>query len=347
MRFTLLARSRLPFNPTCQRVLWLLLACCALGFAGCNRGSGPSATSGKLRIAVIPKGTTHEFWKSVHAGSVKASREAGVEIVWKGPLKEDDLRAQIEVVQSFVAQRISGIVLAPLSDKALANPVRAAVRAGVPVVVFDSDLQGTAHSSFVATDNLAAGRLAGEEMLKLLDGKGNVVVLRYNEGSASTMNRERGFLDVMRKTPGIFVKSDNQYGGSTTESAFSTSESLLAAQKAASGGVDGVFTPNESTTFGMLLALRKGNLAGKIRFVGFDASEKLIEGVRQGHIDGVVLQDPFKMGELAVATLARVLKRQTFEKRIDTGATFLSRRNVDSPEIRRLVRPDLEPRLRE
>src|SRR5262245_39584283 len=113
----------------------------------CKRDGG----SGAIKIAVIPKGTTHEFWKAVHAGAVKASREIGVEIVWKGPLKEDDLKGQIDVVQSFVAQGVSGIVLAPLNDKALEKPVGDAVNAKIPVVVFDSDLQGSAHKSFVAT----------------------------------------------------------------------------------------------------------------------------------------------------------------------------------------------------
>src|SRR5512137_2552413 len=112
---------------------WLACACLVVSTFG---------VLGKdLTVAVVPKGTTHEFWKSVHAGAVKASRELDVELIWKGPLKEDDLRAQIELVQTFVAQRVSGIVLAPLSDKALAGPVKAAKDAGIPVVVFDSDLQ--------------------------------------------------------------------------------------------------------------------------------------------------------------------------------------------------------------
>jgi ribose transport system substrate-binding protein len=316
-----------------------------LGLAACTKGKssgGGKPSEGKLRIAVIPKGTTHEFWKSVHAGAVKAAQETGVEAVWKGPLKEDDLKAQIEVVQSFVAQRVSGIVLAPLSDSALKNPVRAAVAAKIPVVIFDSSLQGDAHTSFVATDNRAAGAIAGQHMVKLLGGKGKVVVLRYQEGSASTMNRERGFLEAVRKAGGLEIISDNQYGGATTESAFSTSESLLAAHNAASGGIDGIFTPNESTTFGMLLALRKSGLAGKIRFVGFDASEKLLGGIRQGHLNAVVVQNPFKMGYLAVKTMVSVLGGKKVENRIDTGATLVTKANLGTPEVRALVKPDLK-----
>jgi ribose transport system substrate-binding protein len=308
--------------------------------ASCKRDGG--GAGGKPRIAVIPKGTTHEFWKTVHAGVKKAAAEDGLEAVWKGPLKEDDLKAQIELVQSFVAQKVAGIVLAPLSDKALVSPVKAAKAAGIPVVIFDSALQGEEHDAFVATDNLAAGKLAAEEMVKTLGGKGKVVVLRYQEGSASTMEREKGFLDAIRGQGAIEVVSDNQYGGATTESAFSTSESLLTARQAATGGVDGIFTPNESTTFGMLLALRKANLAGKLKFIGFDASDKLVEGVKQGHLHAIVLQNPLKIGYLAVKTAGKLLRKEAVERRIDTGAQLVTVGNLGDDAVKELLRPPVE-----
>jgi ribose transport system substrate-binding protein len=325
-----------------------LFSACLLGvflaLAGCPK-SKPSGAGGDgsapLRIAVIPKGTTHEFWKTVHAGAVKAAREANVEIVWKGPLKEDDLKGQIDVVESFVAQGVSGIVLAPLSDKGLASSVHDAVAANIPVVTFDSDLSGTDPTSFVATDNVAAGRIAAEELARRIGDKGNVVVLRYQEGSASTAHREQGFLEALEQHPGITLLSANQYGGATTESAFSTSENLLAAQKAQAGNVQGIFAPNESTTFGMLLALRKEDLAGKVHFVGFDASDKLVLAVRDGAIDGLVLQNPFNIGYLAVKTMADHLRGKPVEKRIDTGARFATKENLDTPEISEVTKPDL------
>lgn len=301
-----------------------------------------SHDTGKLRIAVIPKGTTHEYWKAVHAGAEKAAKELDVEVIWKGPLKEDDLKSQIDLVQTFTAQGVGGIVLAPLNDKALVASVKGAQNAKIPVVIFDSALSGGSPVSFVATDNRAAGGLAGERMAKLLGDKGKVVVLRYQEGSASTHEREEGFLEAVKKHPGLEVVSDNQYGGATTETAFSASESLLLARNAESGGVDGVFCPNESTTFGMLLALQKAKLTGKIHFIGFDAPDKLVAGVKSGSIDGLVLQDPFKMGYTAVKTLVEHKKGQKVAERIDTGATLVDKANMDKPEIVRLLKPDLE-----
>jgi ribose transport system substrate-binding protein len=311
-----------------------------LGAAACGGGG-----KGKAKIAVIPKGTTHEFWKAVNAGAIKASRELGVEIAWKGPLKEDDLKEQVGIVESFVAQGVSAIVLAPLNDKGLLPPVKAAKAAGIPVVIFDSALQGDEHVSYVATDNVAAGKLGGEKLVKSVGGTGNVILLRYLEGSASTSQREQGFLDAMGKASGIKIVSDNQYGGATTESAHSTSESVLIAKGADKGEVAGVFCPNESTTFGMLLALRKLGLAGKVKLVGFDASEKLVGALREGHIDGLVLQDPMKMGYLAFKTAAQAVKKEAFEKVIDTGARVVEKDNMDQPEIKELLSPDLTPYL--
>jgi ribose transport system substrate-binding protein len=308
---------------------------------GCAKKSDTQPGPARLRLAVIPKGTTHEFWKSVHAGAVKAARELDVDIVWKGPLKEDDLKSQVDLVQSFTAQRVSGILLAPLNDKALVSSVNSAVNANIPVVIFDSALSGGKITSFVATDNRAAGRLAGERMAELCAGKGKLVVLRYQEGSASTHEREEGFLEAIKKQPGLELVSTNQYGGATTESAYSAAESLLLAKTASSGGITGIFAPNESTTFGVLLALEKANLAGKIKFVGFDASDKLVQAVRAGSIDALVLQNPFNMGYLSLKTMVSHLRGSKVEARLDTGAQLVDKGNLDRPEIRELVKPDL------
>jgi ribose transport system substrate-binding protein len=308
---------------------------------------GTTPSTARLKIAVIPKGTTHEFWKSVHAGAVKAAKEVDVDIVWKGPLKEDDLKAQVDVVSTFVAQGVSGIVLAPLNDTALRAPVKQATQAKIPVVVFDSDLQGDDHVSFVATDNVAAGKIAGDHVAKSLNDKGNVVVMRYQEGSASTQNREKGFLEAVKAKPGIKVVSENQYGGATTETAFAKGESLLLAQKAETGAVNGIFTPNESTTFGMLLALKKSNLVKKMKFVGFDASEKLIGALRDGDVDGLVVQNPFNMGYLAVKTMADHLRGKKVEKRIDTGARLVTKENLEDPAVKEVISPDLKKWLGE
>src|SRR5215217_1175577 len=214
----------------------LLLLLLVLTFAiACTPNGGPSTnnTKKKLTIAVIPKGTTHEFWKSIHAGSNKAASEltaqgTEVEVIWKGPLREDDREQQIQVVEGFAAQGVSGIVLAPLDNRALVRPVEDAKRAGVPTVIIDSGLESDQFLSFVATDNRKGGTLAADRMGQLLNGKGKVLVLRYAEGSASTSEREEGFISqIKQKFPEIELVSTNQYAGATRDTAKRASENLL------------------------------------------------------------------------------------------------------------------------
>ena len=325
-------------------ILVLLVALLSISLTGCDGDGGtPDAGSGLLKIAVIPKGTTHEFWKAIHAGAEKAARELDVDIIWKGPLKEDNREAQIAVVEDFITRGVDGIVLAPLDDMALRLPVTSAVRNGIPVVIIDSGLNCEDYTSFVATDNYLGGKLAGEHLAKLLGGKGNAVMLRYQEGSASTEKREQGFLDAMKAFPDIELVSSNQHAGATTESSYTASENLLAPLKDGEGGltIQGIFCPNESSTFGMLRALQDNGYAGKVTFVGFDSSPKLVEALEKGHIHGLVLQNPTRMGYLGVKTMVRHIKGTTVERRIDTGVMLITPENMNEPDYAELLAPDL------
>lgn len=329
-------------------MIWQRRWLCALGFllaaaaVGCDRkpsGAGAEgAPAARKQIAVVPKGTTHEFWKSVHAGSVKAARELGVDVIWKGPVREDDRDEQIKVLEAFLSRGVAGIVVAPLDDRALVPVLKDASARAIPVVVIDSGIQWDGQVSFVATDNEKAGALAAERLGALLSGRGQVIVMRYQEGSASTMARESGFLAALaQKFPELRVVSSNRYAGATTESAYATAENLLSTHK----DVTGIFCPNESTTFGMLRALEASDRAGKLRFVGFDASAKLVEALGQGKIDGLVVQNPLRMGELGVQALVQKLQGKSVPKRIDTGASMVTRDNMQQPEMQALLAPDL------
>ena len=304
---------------------------------------------GSLTIAVIPKGTTHEFWKSIHAGAVKAQRELAeqgvdIELIWKGPLKEDDREQQIQVVENFIGRRVGAIVLAPLDEDALVAPVEAASRANIPVVIIDSDLNSQQRVSYIATDNFKGGVIAGEYLGKLLDGRGKVILMRYQTGSASTEAREAGFLHAMRTNyPNIELMSTEQHGGATRETAYRAAQNLL---NRFGREVDGIFTPNESTTVGMLLALRDiGRAGGDIRLVGFDASSQLVEALTVGDIRGLVVQNPMRMGYEGVLTVVNHLKGEDVPKRVDTGVVLVTQENLHQPEIQELISPPLEQYL--
>jgi ribose transport system substrate-binding protein len=323
-----------------------LAALILAAMVGCEKQPGAAATSAApLRIAVVPKGTTHDFWKSVHAGAVKAARELGdVEITFRGPEKEDDREQQIALVQNLVSGRYDGIVLAPLDSQALVGPVRQATSAKIPVIIIDSGLAAEAGQdfiSFIATNNHKGGRLGGEKLAQLLDGKGKVLLLRYQEGSASTTEREEGFLEAMAANPGITVLDPKRYAGATRSTAQEAAENLLAAH----GDINGVFCPNESSTFGMLLALRARGMSPYVRFVGFDASEGLVQALREGDIHALVVQNPMKMGYLGVLTAVSYIRGRTVEVGIDTGVALVTKENMSEPEFKEALSPDLSQYL--
>ena len=308
---------------------------CTLFLTGCNK-----TKNSKLRIAVIPKGTTHEFWKMGEAGAKKAGNELGIDIIWKGPQKESDRAGQIKVVENFITQGVDGIALAPLDDKALVRSVTEAKSAGIKVAVWDSGLDesaGDAVISSVMTNNFAAGQDCGKRLAMLMNGSGKVLMLRHAVNHDSTTKREEGFLDGIKKTaPGIELLSIDQRGGVSIDEAMKVSESLL---NQFGDQVDGVFTPNESTTQGMLRALDQAGLAGKFPFVGFDTNEALLQGLKDKKVSALAVQDPFQMGYTAVRNIFNSIQQKPFEANVDTGAVLLDLENIDTEEVQKIINP--------
>ncbi|MEY2410336.1 MAG: ribose transport system substrate-binding protein [Verrucomicrobiota bacterium] len=307
------------------------------------------AAEKSLTIAVIPKGTTHEFWKAINAGAFKARDELAlqgvkVDVIWKGPLKEDDRDQQIQTVENFITRRVNGIVLAPLDSQALVRPVNAAARAKVPVVIIDSGLKSSNYISFIATDNYKGGVLAGEHLGKLLGGKGNVILLRYAVGSASTEEREAGFLDTLKKSfPDLKLISSDQYAGPTRETGYQASQNLL---NRFARDVNGIFAPCEPPTIAMTKALRDRGLAGgKVKMVGFDSGSQSVADLRNGDVQGLVVQNPVFMGYKGVMTLVEHLKGLPVKKQIDTGVVLATSENMDQPEVKDLLYPPIEKYL--
>jgi ribose transport system substrate-binding protein len=313
--------------------------------AGCSQSSQPAKSGAgaggrkKYRIAVIPKGTTHEFWKSVHAGAENAARELGnVEVLWKGPLQENDRDGQISVVQDFVTRRVDGICLAPLDSQALIKYVKEARQEGIPTVIFDSALDDESEIvSYVATDNFNGGVLAAKQLAKVLGGKGGVILLRYNPGSESTQQREEGFLAALKENyPEITVISSNVFAGTTPEEALDKSQQVLIKYR---DQVDGIFAVCEPNSTALLKALEQEGLSGKVKCIGFDPTPQLVQAMRDGKMHGIVLQDPVRMGHDAVVSIVQHLEKKPIDKRISTGERIATPDNLDDPEIEKLLNP--------
>jgi ribose transport system substrate-binding protein len=334
------------------RSAYLALAVACLMLNGC--GSKPEY---KYRIAVVPKGLTHEFWQSIHRGAeraavdLQAQKGLAVKVLWDGPAREDEAQPQIDVINKFIAQDVSGLVLAPQHSKTMIDPVKEAVRQKVPVVIIDSGLDAPdLYVKYVATDNRHGGRLAAEHLLKVLSDEGKVaprvVLFRYQSGSESTMQREQGFLDVIdeenakRKEAGrlaVTLVSKDVELGATKDVAESRARPLLEAKR---DEIDGIFAPNESSAHGVAEALRSLGLNRKIKLVGFDSSAPLLEALRSGDVDGLVVQDPYRMGYLGVWTMVMHLEGRDVapggKKNESTGENVITRDNVDAKSSREL-----------
>lgn len=323
----------------------LLLAAIFVALCGCGKRSPKGLT-----IAVIPKGTSHEFWKSIHAGARKAEMEltnsgVAMQIIWKGPLLEDDRDQQIGLVETFTVRRVSGMVLAPLDSRALVAPVESAMAASIPVVIIDSALQSQQPISYVATDNYRGGQLGAECLGELLKGEGKVILLRYQEGSASTEQREAGFLDALtNRFPKIQLLSTKQYSGATRELAYEAAQNLLQLH---GREVSGFFAPCEPVTIGVHLALKEAQKAGgKVKLVGFDASAAAVQALQEGDIQGLVIQDPVKMGYLGVKTMVDHLQGKPVPRVIDTGVRLVTRATMHEPAVQELLNPPLDKYLK-
>lgn len=325
----------------------LLLFALALAVGCQDSGSNESAGNGngaggtgqkKYRVAVIPKGTTHDFWKSVHFGAEQAAAELGnVEVIWNGTDSEKDKEGQIKIVDTFIGEQVDGICLAPIDRDAFVPVVRRAAQRKIPTVVFDSGLSDESDIvSYVATDNRNGGVMAAERLAKLIDYKGGVILLRYQAGSESTEQREAGFLETLAKYEGIKILSESQRVDSDAVGAMKISESLLRDNR---DEVSGVFTVCEPNNKGMLQALENEKLDRKVKFVAFDSDPRIVAGLRDGKVHGVVLQDPVRMGYLAVKTMVAHLEGETVPKRISTGEKLATSENMDEPEMKELLAP--------
>lgn len=316
-----------------MRRLCICLALAALG--GCAR-------KGSLVIGVVPKGQAHIFWQTVHAGAVAAAREGGAEVRWNGPSVETEFARQVQIVESMINGRVNAIVLAPADRVALVGVVERAARENIPVTIFDSAIDTENYVSFVATNNYNAGQMAARRVGEILGGRGSVAMLMNMPGSASTQEREKGFEDALtREFPGVKIVA-RQFGMSDRAKSLAVAEDLLTANP----DLSAIFASNEPGSVGGAQALKSRKLTGKVKLVGFDSSPTLIDDLRAGAIDALVVQDPFQIGYAAVKSAIEKLRGQTPQRKIDTPARLIVAGYLDKPEVQQLLHPDLDRYLR-
>jgi ribose transport system substrate-binding protein len=319
----------------CKRaVAGILLGLGLLLLAGCNRQQ-------QRRVAVIPKGTSSIFWQSVHAGAVAAGQDFKLEILWDGPPNETDYSRQLEIFDSMVNRHVDGIVVAAADRTTLNSSIDRAMSSKVPVVVFDSGISSTNYVSFVATNNYKAGQAAARKLAELIGGKGPIAMISHAPGSSSTMDRERGFHEVIEKEfPEIKIVAE-QFSMTNRAKGMSAMENILNSHPE----LVGVFGSSEPSTVGASQALKSHGKAGKMRFVGFDSSDGLLEDLEGGTIDALMVQDPFKIGYDAVRILNDKLTGKTPDKQVDLEAVVVTKADLQKDEVKKLLHPDLKKYL--
>ncbi len=313
---------------------FLLLLCASLLLL-----TACQSTSEKV-IGVVPKGASHIFWLTVKAGAQKAAAESGYTIEWNAPTLEVDASRQKDIVDSMITRRLAGIALAPVDRKALAGTVERGAAAGLPMAIFDSDVDTPNRLTYVATDNRAGGRLAARRLAEVLGAKGKVAVIGFMPGSASTMEREEGFRDEIRANfPGMQIVVET-YGMADRAKAMAVTENALTAHP----DLAGIFADNESSSAGALQAI-KSRQAKNIKFVAFDANEQFVEDLRVGWIDALILQDPYQMGYESVKAITTKLNGGAPPLRRDLPATLITLANIDAKDISPMILPSVQRQI--
>lgn len=277
-------------------------------------------------VGVVTAGGGQSFWREVIKGAKQAGKELGIEIHARGAVDEANVEGQRYIIELTMEFGCEGLVLAP-NSKDRKKDVAQLKAQGIPTVFIDRDVGGD-RISVIKTENFSAGEKAGIEMAKALRGKGKIALLRFKENVTTTTARENGF--IKGATSGGLEIVVDQYLGTMVGEARSEAYRILKGLKR----IDGIFTPNESTTLGIIKALERLNKAGKVVHIGFDAHKVMIESLRSQHIYGFIVQRPFQMGYQGVHTVYRAMHGKSVKQEVNTDVVFINRENINHTEIR-------------
>jgi ribose transport system substrate-binding protein len=289
--------------------------------------------TGRKRIAVVPKATSHLFFVSIHSGVNRASKDFDLDVLWNGPNEETDHGRQIQIVDSVIAQRLDGLAISATDERALAGPVAKVIAAGIPVVVFDSGVNTEGFISFIATDNYEAGCTAARTLAGLVNGEGSVAMLMHKPGGTSTLLRERGFEETLKRDHPKVRIAARQFGMADEARSLAAAENILTAHP----NLSGIFASSEASSIGAIQALTSRGLTRKVRLITFDTSKRHVEALEKGTIDVMLVQDAFRIGYESVRALADKLKGATPEARINLPARAVVKADLEKPDIRTLL----------
>ncbi|MCF7958656.1 MAG: substrate-binding domain-containing protein [Phycisphaerae bacterium] len=304
-------------------IISILAIAMAVLFVSCTKKEGADK---KKDIFVIPKGTGSTWWEVVHDGAKKAVEGTDYNIVWDGPQQETDRERQIQVVDDAIVQQVAGIVLGPNDFQALARSVKKIKNAGIPCVIIDSavDADQADYITFIATDNHKGGANAAQRLGKAMGGKGNIILTKFVQNSASTDARTVGFKETIAKEFPEIKILDEQYTMGDVENARQKTVDMLMNNK----DVTGIFAVNLTSSIGAYKALKSQDMGDKVTMVGFDSDPILLKGLQDGDLEALIVQNPFEIGFQGVKAIIGAIEGKTFQKKQAVESWIVDKENL-------------------
>jgi ribose transport system substrate-binding protein len=317
----------------------LLLATCVASFAVAGM---PAARAAEPTIPVIVKDTTSFYWQIVLAGARKAGKDLGVNVPELGAQSESDINGQITILENAVAEKPAAIVIAPTQFAALGKPIDEAAKS-VKIIGIDSSADSKAFTSFLTTDNVQGGRIAADGLAAAIAAKygkaeGDVALVNSLPGVGSLDARDKGFKEELAaKYPGLKLTAVKVADGQAT-TGLNIATDLITADP----NLRGIFADNLIMSQGVGQAIAENKLGGKLLLIGFDSDDKTVKFLKDGVTAGLVVQDPFRMGYDGVKTALAASKGEKVEAFVDTGATLITKANMDTPRSQELLSPKVK-----
>ncbi|MEU4605509.1 ABC transporter substrate-binding protein [Kribbella sp. NPDC023972] len=302
-----------------------LAACGGDGDGGAGGGGGGDE---QKYIAIVSKGFQHQFWQAVKKGAEQQAAKENARITFEGPATEADIESQVTMLTNAIAKNPDALGFAALDSKAAAPLLEDAKSRNIPVIAFDSGVEGDIPVTTAATDNKAAAAEAAKHLSELLGGKGKVALVVHDQTSRTGIDRRDGFVEWMKaNAPGITLLPP-QYGGGDQAKSADITKSIIASNP----DVTGIYGANEGSAIGVVKGVEEAGKKG-IKIVGFDSGKAQIDAIKNGTMAGAITQNPVGIGEQTVAAAMKVIRGESVPKVIDTGFFWYDKTNIDDPKI--------------
>ena len=303
----------------------------ALGLLAATLSLTASSAMAAKEIAVIVKTANSTFWKNVEKGANDAAPSlAGYTITFQGPAAETNVADEVAMVDSAISRKVAGIVLAPSDPDALGLALKRAFVARIPVIVIDSPVSPYGkvyHQSMLSTDNFKAGAMAAQALVAKIGSKGKIAIMSYVAGAGSETGRIQGFTDYVKANSNLTILGPF-YSQSLADTAMKQTVDVLTANP----DLKGMFGANEPTAIGMGRGIVKAGKVGKVVAIGFDGNSDLQGFVKNGTLEGIVVQSAYNMGFMGVKKVVDVIEGKTVNPVVDTGAVYVDKSNINKPE---------------